>query len=140
MTLTDTHTHLYAEEFNSDRNIVIENARKLGIQRFYLPNVDSSTIPGMLALEKEYPDHCFAMMGLHPCSVKSNYKEELLIVEKWLAERKFSAIGEIGIDLYWDKTFIEEQRLAFSRQIDLALKYALPIAIHCRNAFDEIYE
>ena len=140
MILIDTHTHLYASEFDADRDKVIENAKKLGIQRFYLPNVDSSSIPGMLALETKYPENCFAMMGLHPCSVKANYKEELDIVEKWLQERKFVAIGEIGMDLYWDKTFIEEQKQVFRQQMEWALHYQIPIVIHCREAFDEIYE
>jgi TatD DNase family protein len=136
----DTHTHLYLEEFNSDRPQVIRKAIASGVQRFYLPNIDSTSIESMLRLESEHPDSCFAMMGLHPCSVNEKVEEELKIVEHWLTKRKFVAIGEIGIDLYWDKTFIEQQRMAFRKQIDWALEYNYPIVIHCREAFDEIYE
>ncbi len=140
MLLTDTHTHLYAEEFDTDRKQVIEAALKLGVQKFYLPNVDSASIPRMFELEQLFPDNCMAMMGLHPCSVKENYKEELEIVEHWLNTRKFVAIGEIGIDLYWDKTLLEEQKFAFKKQIKLSLQFNLPIVIHCREAFDEIFD
>ncbi len=135
----DTHTHLYSEEFNPDRNEIIKNSITKGITKLYLPNVDSTSIDGMLQLEKEFPENCFAMMGLHPCSVKENYLEELAIIESWLDKRKFAAIGEIGIDLYWDKTFLNEQEIAFKKQIDWALTYNYSIVIHCRNAFDEIY-
>lgn len=136
----DTHTHLYSDEFNDDRSAQIKDAIALGVSQFYMPNVDSESIEGMLALEQEFPNHCFAMMGLHPCSVKENYVEELTVVEKWLQKRPFTAIGEIGIDLYWDKTFVKEQEIAFKQQIDWALKYNYAIIIHCRNAFDEIFE
>jgi TatD DNase family protein len=135
----DTHTHLYSEEFNEDRTAVINTAISNSVTKLYLPNIDSNSIDGMLQLEKEFPDNCFAMMGLHPCSVKENYLEELIIVKKWLDKRKFIAIGEIGIDLYWDKTFITEQEIAFKNQIDWALEYNYSIVIHCRNAFDEIF-
>ena len=135
----DTHTHLYSEEFNEDRTAIINKAISNSVTRLYLPNIDSNSIDGMLQLEKEFPDNCFAMMGLHPCSVKENYLEELIIVKKWLDKRKFIAIGEIGIDLYWDKTFITEQEIAFKKQIDWALEYNYSIVIHCRNAFDEIF-
>ena len=113
----DTHTHLYSEEFDADRNEIIKNAITKGITKLYLPNVDSTSIDGMLQLEKEFPENCFAMMGLHPCSVKENYLEELAIIEGWLTKRKFVAIGEIGLDLYWDKTFFKEQEIAFKKQI-----------------------
>lgn len=135
----DTHTHLYSEEFDADRNEIIKNAITKGITKLYLPNVDSTSIDGMLQLEKEFPENCFAMMGLHPCSVKENYLEELAIIEGWLTKRKFVAIGEIGMDLYWDKTFLKEQEIAFKKQINWALAYNYSIVIHCRNAFDEIY-
>ena len=135
----DTHTHLYSEEFNEDRTAVINTAISNSVTKLYLPNIDSNSIDGMLQLEKEFPDNCFAMMGLHPCSVKENYLDELTIVKKWLDKRKFIAIGEIGIDLYWDKTFITEQEIAFKNQIDWALEYNYSIVIHCRNAFDEIF-
>jgi len=135
----DTHTHLYSEEFNEDRTAIINKAISNSVTKLYLPNINSNSIDGMLQLEKEFPDNCFAMMGLHPCSVKENYLEELIIVKKWLDKRKFIAIGEIGIDLYWDKTFITEQEIAFKKQIDWALEYNYSIVIHCRNAFDEIF-
>lgn len=136
----DTHTHLYSEEFNADRANVIKKAISAGVTKLYLPNIDSTSIEGMLQLEEEYPQNCFPMMGLHPCSVNENVEAELKIVEDWLSKRKFSAVGEIGIDLYWDKTFFEQQKMAFKRQIDWALQYDLPIVIHCRDAFDEIFE
>lgn len=135
----DTHTHLYSEGFNEDRTAIINKAISNSVTKLYLPNIDSNSIDGMLQLEKEFPDNCFAMMGLHPCSVKENYLDELTIVKKWLDKRKFIAIGEIGIDLYWDKTFITEQEIAFKKQIDWALEYNYSIVIHCRNAFDEIF-
>lgn len=136
----DTHTHLYSEEFNSDRTHIIKKAISSGVKKLYLPNIDSTSIEGMLQLEKEFPENCFPMMGLHPCSVNEQVEVELKIVEEWLAKRKFSAVGEIGIDLYWDKTFFEQQKMAFIKQIDWALQYDLPIVIHCRDAFDEIFE
>ena len=136
----DTHTHLYAEEFNADRNPLIQKAIDNGVKKFYLPNIDSTSIEGMHQLEKEFPENCFAMMGLHPCSVNATVNEELAIVKDWLAKRKYSAIGEIGIDLYWDKTFLKEQQQAFKEQINWALEYNYAIIIHCREAFDEIFE
>ncbi len=136
----DTHTHLYSEGFDTDRTSQINEAIALGVTKFYMPNVDSESINGMLALEKEFPNNCFAMMGLHPCSVKENYLQELATVETWLKKRPFTAIGEIGMDLYWDKTFIKEQEIVFKQQIDWALEYNYAIIIHCRNAFDEIFE
>jgi TatD DNase family protein len=136
----DTHTHLYAEQFNSDRKQLINKAMNNGIGKFYLPNIDSTSIEGMLALEKEYPQNCFAMMGLHPCSVNESVEKELELVKDWLAKRKFCAVGEIGIDLYWDKTFFAQQQHAFRMQIQWALDYNYPIVIHCRESFDEIYE
>lgn len=136
----DTHTHLYAEEFNADRTDIITNAVSSGVEKLYLPNVDSTSIDGMLALERQFPNHCFPMMGLHPCSVKENYKEELATVKSWLDKRRFFAIGEIGMDLYWDKTFVKEQEFTFRQQIDWALEFNYTIVIHCRNAFDEIFE
>lgn len=136
----DTHTHLYAEEFNADRKDMIQKAIEAGIGKFYLPNIDSSSIQGMLQLEKDFPGVCIPMMGLHPCSVNERVEEELKIVESWLQKRKFTAIGEIGIDLYWDKTFFEQQKMAFRKQIDWALHYGYPIVIHCRDAFNEIFD
>jgi len=140
MTLTDTHTHLYSEEFDQDRDEMIARAIAAGVTRFFVPSIDSTYTEKMYALEKAYPGHIYLMMGLHPCYVKENYKEELAHVEAALAQREFKAIGEIGIDLYWDKTTLEIQKIAFRYQIQLAKKYKLPINIHCREAFDEIFE
>ncbi len=137
MVLTDTHTHLYSEEFKEDIAEVIKRAGQNYVSRLFLPNIDSSSIEGMLSLEKKYPGVVFPMMGLHPCSVNENYKEELKLVSNWLEKHRFVAVGEIGIDLYWDKTFEKEQKDAFAFQIDLAIKHNLPIVIHTRNSFDE---
>jgi TatD DNase family protein len=119
---------------------MIQRAINAGVTRFFIPAIDSSCIQKMYALEANYPENVFLMMGLHPTYVKDNYLEELQIVERELALRKFVAIGEIGIDLYWDKTHLKEQQIAFRRQIQLAKHYKLPIVIHCRDAFDEIFE
>ncbi len=140
MNITDTHTHLYAEEFDIDRDEMIQRAINNGVTRFFIPAIDSNYIQKMYALESDYPENVFLMMGLHPTYVKDNYLDELQIVEQELASRKFFAIGEIGIDLYWDKTHLKEQQIAFRRQIQWAKKYKLPIVIHCREAFDEIFE
>jgi len=140
MILTDTHTHLYSKEFDPDRPALIEKAIAAGVSRFFMPNVDSESIPGMFQVEKAFPNNCFAMMGLHPCSVNAHYQDELKVVEYWLSKRKFVAIGEIGIDLYWDKTFFEQQKDAFRTQIQLAKKYSLPYVIHSRSSFDEVME
>lgn len=140
MILTDTHTHLYSEQFNEDRDSVIKNAIDKGIQRFFIPAIDSSYVQSMYDLEKRYPDHVFLMMGLHPTYVKENYLEELAFVEEQFNKRDFYGVGEIGVDLYWDKTFVKEQQEAFKRQIQLAKSKQLPIAIHCRDAFDEVFE
>jgi len=140
MHLIDTHTHLFLPEFDSDRDQVILNAQKGGVEKILLPNVDGTTIDPLLELSSKYPEFCYPMMGLHPTSVKDNYKEELNIVENWLKKQKFYAIGEIGIDLYWDKTFKIQQEEVFRYQIDLAKKYNLPIVIHARDSFDEIFK
>lgn len=140
MIITDTHTHLYSEAFDEDRDTVIQNAIEQGIERFFIPSIDSSYTKSMLELEMQYPKNMFLMMGLHPTHVKENYKEELKHVELMLSKRHFYAIGEIGIDLYWDKTYLNEQQEAFKFQIHLAKKYGLPIVIHCRDSFDEIFE
>jgi TatD DNase family protein len=138
--ITDTHTHLYSEEFQEDRNEMIQRALDAGVSRFFIPAIDSSCTTSMYELEKNYPDNIFLMMGLHPTYVKDNYKDELRHLEVELAARKFYAIGEIGIDLYWDKTHLTAQQDAFRHQIKLAKQYQLPIVIHCRDAFDEIFE
>ncbi len=138
--LTDTHTHLYSEAFQEDQPQMIKRALDLGIKRFFIPAIDSGYTDAMYALEKEYPENIFLMMGLHPTSVKGNFEEELAHVEKQFEERSFFAVGEIGIDLYWDSSTLKIQKRAFKRQIQLAKKYNLPIVIHCRDAFDEIFE
>jgi TatD DNase family protein len=140
MILTDTHTHLYSSEFDLDRKEVIQKAINNGVSRFFIPSIDSSYTQKMYDLESEYPEHIFLMIGLHPCYVKENYIEELEHVENELSKRKFAAIGEIGIDLYWDKTTLDIQKIAFQKQIQLAKKHKLPINIHCREAFNEIFE
>jgi TatD DNase family protein len=140
MIITDTHTHLYIDAFDEDRAEVIQKALANNISRFFIPAIDSTYSRSMLSLEKQYPDNVFLMMGLHPTHVKDNYKEELLHVENMLAERDFVAIGEIGIDLYWDKSTLAIQQEAFRYQIKLAKKYKLPIVIHSRESFDEIFE
>jgi TatD DNase family protein len=137
MKLIDTHCHLYSEEFAKDIENVIDDATAAGVEKFYLPAIDSSCMEAMFTLEEKYPDKCIAMMGLHPCYVKENYKIELDIVQQWLAKRKFAAIGEIGLDFYWDKTFAQEQYQAFRLQMDWAIEYNLPIVIHTRNALQE---
>ncbi|TAG05618.1 MAG: TatD family deoxyribonuclease [Cytophagia bacterium] len=136
----DTHAHLYDEQFKKDRKNSIQNAINEGVNKFFLPNVDSETIEEMLVLENQYPENCFALMGLHPCSVKQDFEKELDVVEKYLSQRKFVAIGEIGTDLHWDKTFWEQQKEAFTIQIQWAKKYKIPIIIHCRASFQETVE
>jgi TatD DNase family protein len=138
--IVDTHTHLYLPEFSADRNSLISKAIANGVEKFFLPNIDSSSIEMMLELEASFPHNCYPMMGLHPCSVNSGVDGELALVKQWLDKRKFIGIGEIGLDLYWDKTFIEEQKKAFRQQIDWALEFDYPVSIHCRDAFDPLYE
>jgi len=136
----DTHAHLYLPEFDADRESAVETALYRGVRRILLPNIDSSSIEPMNKLADRFPGVCFPMMGLHPTSVKDNYREELDRVEKELSHRNYCAIGEIGIDLYWDKTHLVEQAIVFSKQLDLALEHNLPVAIHARESFDEILE
>ena len=140
MIITDTHTHLYSEAFDEDREEMIQRAIDNKVKRFFIPAIDSETTQAMYDLERRYPEQMFLMMGLHPTSVSETVEEELKHVEEQLKKRKFYAIGEIGIDLYWDKSFLEAQRKAFKRQIQLAKSYKLPIVIHCREAFDEVFE
>lgn len=140
MIITDTHTHLYSEEFETDRDEMIRRAMDSGVTRFFVPAIDSSATHRMYDLERKYPDNIFLMAGLHPVYVKDNYESELLHVERELESRKYYAVGEIGIDLYWDKSTLAIQQIAFRHQIRLAKKHNLPINIHCRDAFDEIFE
>ncbi|MBL6670156.1 MAG: TatD family hydrolase [Flavobacteriaceae bacterium] len=140
MHLIDTHTHLYTEVFDADCDAVIERAQAAGVKQFYLPAIDLSYYAQMLALEKRYPQQIQLMMGLHPTHVKEDYSTVLAEIESLFEQRTFAAVGEIGIDLYWDKTFLSQQQKAFSYQINWAKKYRLPIVIHCRDAFEEVFE
>ena len=137
MMLVDTHSHLYLPEFDDDRAKMLERAGQEGVTRILLPAIDSSTHSLMLQLEEQHFESCFSMMGLHPCSVKENAGEELKIARDYLGKRAFKAIGEIGLDFYWDKTFIEQQYEAFDEQIKWALEFDIPIVIHSRNSIDE---
>lgn len=137
MKIIDTHCHLYSEEFNGDVTAAVSRAAAAGVEKIYLPAIDSGSIDAMLSVEQAYPGKCIAMMGLHPCYVKENYREELAIVQLWLAKRKFAAVGEIGLDFYWDTSFVKEQHEAFRLQMDWAVEYNLPIVIHTRNAMQE---
>jgi TatD DNase family protein len=140
MILTDTHSHLYSDKFSDDRDAMMQRCFDAGVQRIFLPNIDSTSIKGMLELKGKYPENIFPMMGLHPCHVKENYKEELDIAHKWLQKGGFVAVGEIGIDLYWDKTTLGIQIDAFKTQCEWAKELGLPIIIHARDSFDEIFE
>ena len=138
--ITDTHTHLYSSQFDEDQEAMIQRAKDAGVSRFFIPAIDSTYTDRMMELEQNFPKDVFLMMGLHPTSVKENYKEELAHVKTWIDQRDFYAIGEIGIDLYWDTTFLKQQQEAFRTQIQWAKEKKLPIVIHCRDAFDEIFE
>lgn len=140
MVLADTHTHLYSKQFTHDRTEAVERAIHAGVKHLFLPNIDLDSIEGMHQLSGLFPNHCFPMMGLHPCSVKENYLEVLEKMKTLLNTNKYYGIGETGIDLYWDKTFIEQQKQSFKIQIQWAKEYQLPLIIHCRNAFNEILE
>jgi TatD DNase family protein len=138
MILTDTHTHLYAEEFNEDRSVMIRKAMDARVRRMFLPNIDNASIQPMLDLVWEFPENCFPMMGLHPCSVDQHYEAQLIQIQKWLTKRKFYAVGEIGLDYYWSLDFKEQQIIAFKKQVEWAIQYDLPIVIHSRNSTDDI--
>ena len=137
---TDTHAHIYSEEFLPDRSEALRRAQEAGVGKIYMPNIDHTSIDAMLEVEMLYKGKCFAMMGLHPCSVKKDFEKELYLVEQWLGKRKFHAVGEMGTDLYWDKTFWEQQKEAFVIQVNWAKKYNLPIVIHCRESMDQTIE
>ncbi|SCY28064.1 TatD DNase family protein [Nonlabens sp. Hel1_33_55] len=140
MILTDTHTHLYSDQFDEDRTAMVQRAMDAGVKRFFLPAIDSETTDAMVQLQREFPDHIHLMAGLHPTHVKENYREELDHVAQLLENGNYVAIGEIGVDLYWDKSTKEIQMQAFHEQIEWALERDLPIVIHCRDAFDEVFE
>ncbi|KQC32093.1 hydrolase TatD [Nonlabens sp. YIK11] len=140
MDLTDTHTHLYSEQFDEDRHAMIQRAMDAGVNRFFLPAIDSETTEAMLQLQRDFPEHIHLMTGLHPTHVKENYEAELDHVLLQLDKEKYVAIGEIGVDLYWDQSTKDIQMRAFHQQIEWALERDLPIVIHCRDAFDEVFE
>lgn len=138
MILTDTHTHLYADAFKNDRTQAIRKAIDEGVQRFFLPNIDCHSIQPMLDVVWEFPEHCFPMMGLHPCSVDAHYEAHLFQVQKWFKRRKFFAVGEIGLDYYWSLEYKEQQLIAFKKQVQWAIQYDLPIVIHSRNSTADV--
>jgi TatD DNase family protein len=135
--MIDTHAHIYSDKFAGDRDAMLERAFEQGLSRIYMPNIDHTSIDGMLELEEQYPGKCFAMMGLHPCSVDAKFEKELYIVEEWLGKRDFVGVGEMGIDLYWDKTYLEQQREAFRIQAGWAKQYKRPLIIHTRESMGE---
>jgi len=137
MQLIDTHCHIYADTFDTDRQEMIERALKAGVNRMLMPAIDAETHKAMLRLEEQYPGTCRSMMGLHPCSVKANFEEELAIIYKYYEERTFCAVGETGLDFYWDLSFKEQQYQAFHKQIELALHHNIPVVIHSRESTDE---
>ena len=138
--IVDTHTHIFVEEFDNDREETIKRAQNVGVEKFVLPNIDSQSIERLKRILSQYPDEMLPLMGLHPTSVKENYKEELAIIKKELDNGQYYGIGEIGIDLYWDKTFIKEQQIVFQTQLQWAKEKKIPVSIHIRDAFDEIFE
>lgn len=135
--MIDTHSHIYSEEFDADGDEVIQRAKEAGVTKIVLPNVDAQSLPRMLELEAQYPDYCYAAVGLHPESVKENFQIELDIIREELERRKYLAVGEIGIDLYWDKTYQTEQIRAFQTQVEWAIEFNLPVIIHVRNSHNE---
>ncbi len=137
--LIDSHAHIYSEEFDDDRNGVIKRASDAGIRKIILPNIDRSTMKSMLELADQYPEICYPLIGLHPGSVTKDYTSELNTLEEWLGKRKFFGIGEIGIDLYWEKAFQKQQEDAFTHQVKMAKALKLPVVIHVRNSFNEVY-
>ena len=140
MILVDSHAHIYSEKFNDDRAEAVRRAGEEGVGKIYMPNIDHTSIDAMLEAEAQFPEVCVPMMGLHPTSVDKNFERELYLVEDWLSKRAFSAVGECGIDLYWDKTFLPQQQEALKVQVELAKKYKLPIVLHTRDSFNETYE
>ncbi|MEQ8550339.1 MAG: TatD family hydrolase [Cyclobacteriaceae bacterium] len=140
MNFIDSHAHIFSEEFNEDVAEVINNATEAGVTKICMPNIDHESIDNMLELEERYPKICYSMMGLHPCYVTKNFEKQLYEVEEWLSKRQFIAVGEMGTDLYWDKSLFKYQKEAFKIQCELALKYQLPIVIHCRESIDETIE
>lgn len=137
MQLVDTHAHIFSEEFTPDRIEMLQRCFENGVSKIFMPNIDSSSIDSMLKLAEQFPDQCFPMIGLHPCSVKNNFVKELELVDEWLLARKFFAIGETGLDYHWDKTFVEQQKISLHHQAKLAKQYKLPIVLHTRESFED---
>lgn len=135
--IVDTHSHIFLEEFDNDRQVIMESAENEHVKSILLPAIDTATHEALFRTEAAFPGRCLAMMGVHPCSVKGNYEDELAAVRGWLEKRKFVAVGEIGLDFYWDKAFTEQQFDAFHRQLEWAIEYDIPVSIHSRNATDE---
>ena len=140
MQFVDSHAHIYSEKFRDDVHDVTSSSIDKGVNKIYMPNIDHESIDVMMELESRYPEVCISMMGLHPCSVKKGFEKDLYEVEEWLDKRPFAAVGEIGTDLYWDKSLFDYQKEAFKVQCNLALKHDLPVAIHCRESIDETIE
>lgn len=137
--MIDTHSHIYLDEFDADRRQVVERAKNKGVEAIFMPNIDLASIEPMLALAHQYPGYCFPMMGLHPTSVKEDFEDILHTILSWFERHQFSAVGEIGIDLYWDKSFRAQQIIAFEQQLIKAKTLGLPVVIHCREAFSEVF-
>lgn len=137
MKLIDSHAHIYTDNFKDDMDEVIDRSKEVGVEKIYMPNIDHDSIDSMMELAERHPEYCIPMMGLHPCSVKRGFEKELYEVEEWLDKGNFCAVGEIGTDLYWDKTLFEEQKEAFNIQCALAVKHKVPVAIHCRESINE---
>jgi TatD DNase family protein len=140
MKFVDSHAHIYSEQFKEDREGALARALSEGVEKIYMPNIDHTSIDIMLETEAKHPQQCIAMMGLHPTSVNKDFEKELYLVEEWLGKRAFAAVGECGIDLYWDKTFMSQQQEALKVQLELAKKHQLPIVLHTRDSFEETYE
>ncbi len=137
--MIDTHSHIYSEEFNDDLDSVIERARTVGVSKILMPNIDLESIDSMFEVEDKYPGYCHSMMGLHPTSVKENFEDDLAVVRNWFDKRDFIGVGEIGIDLYWDKTFLSQQMIAFEEQVKWAKERNIPVVIHSRDSFQEVF-
>ncbi|EOZ96886.1 Putative deoxyribonuclease YcfH [Indibacter alkaliphilus LW1] len=140
MKFTDTHAHIYSKKYDSDRDDVIRSAEELGVEKIYMPNIDVESIDAMLEAELKYPGVCIPMMGLHPCDVKKDFEKQLYVMEDWISKREFAGIGETGLDLYWDKTFFEQQKEALRVQVQWAKEKKWPLILHCRESMDETIE
>lgn len=137
MKFTDTHAHIYSNKYDSDRDSVIRNSQELGVEKIYMPNIDVESIDAMLEAERRYPGICIPMMGLHPCDVNKDFEKQLYVMEEWIHKREFAGIGETGLDLYWDKTFFEQQKEALRIQVQWAKEKKWPLILHCRESMDE---